>query len=460
MTAVPETDDGSRPAFPGTAVPPAEAPRPATAAGASPGSASAPAAAVPDSAWEAAFARRAHGGGGAITAILAQAGVTDMITFSGGFPAPETFPADEVATLTRRLVETEPGVALQYSPTEGLPSMRATVADRVAAVDGHRPADGELMITSGGIDALGLVSRTMLDAGDVALVEAPTYLGGIMAFRGFDAVVRAVPADSDGIDPDALAALLRASTAGGGRPPKLLYTIPDHQNPTGVTLAGDRRAAVVELCRAYGVLIVEDVAYRELGFPSPDAAWLPERSLLSHGPDVTVQIGTFSKTFCPGVRLGWAAGPASVVAKLAVAKQNSDQCAGALGQRLVEEHIRSGGLDRQIERSRALYARRATLMLGALERHLPDGVTWTRPRGGFFTWLDVSGVATASGSPIDTVELAATAAAAGVGFVPGAPFHLDESAGRHAIRLAYSRATDDGIEEGVRRLGDLVRAAH
>jgi 2-aminoadipate transaminase len=245
-----------------------------------------------------------------------------------------------------------------------------------------------------------------------------------------------VSLDDDGLDVDVLAARLAA-----GLRPKLLYTIPDHQNPAGVTLAHERRAALVELARRYGFLIVEDVAYRELRFDGTAPA-----SLWSLGPDVVVQAGTTSKTFFPGVRLGWAVGPADVVAQLASAKQNTDQCAGALGQRLFAEYAQRGWLDEQLERSRALYARRAERLLAALERSMPDGASWTRPQGGFFSWLTIPGAAT---------EVARRAADAGVAVVPGAPFYPD-ARGEANVRISYSMIADELIDVGVERLAALV----
>jgi 2-aminoadipate transaminase len=270
----------------------------------------------------------------------------------------------------------------------------------------------------------------------VVVVEGPTYLGAIMAFRGFQADVVAVPLDDEGLEVDALAQLLA-----DGLRPKLLYTIPDHQNPAGVTLAAERRAALVELARRYGFLLVEDVAYRELGFDGTALA-----SLWSLGPDVVVQAGTTSKTFFPGVRLGWAAGPSEVVTQLVSAKQNTDQCAGALGQRLFEEYARRGWLDEQLGRSRSLYARRAELLLAALERTMPAGVGWTRPRGGFFSWLTLPG---------DAAELARRAADDGVAVVPGALFYPD-GRGTANLRLSYSMVADELIGVGVERLAALV----
>lgn len=396
------------------------------------------AAAVPPSAWEAAFARRSRGSGGAITAILALAGAKDVIAFSGGFPAAETFPADLLTGLTSQLLAEDAAVALQYSPTEGLESVRDAVAQRLQAADGRRPADAELMITSGGIDGLELVCKSLLETGDVAVVEDPSYLGAIMAFRGFDAEVVGIPMDADGMDVEALGELLA-----GGLRPKVLYTIPEHQNPTGLALSLPRRETLLALCREHRILILEDVAYRELRFAGDR---LP--SLWSMAPDVVVQLGTFSKTFFPGVRLGWAAAPAPVIAHMVTAKQNTDQCAGALGQRLLEEYLRGGHLDRQLVDSRALYARRCALMMQALADHMPGDVTWTQPDGGFFTWVTL-------GEHVDTVQLAPRASAEKVAYVPGTPFRPGPG-GRNELRLAYSGVTDTDITEGVARLSALI----
>jgi len=392
--------------------------------------------------WTASFARRTQTlGGGEITAILSLAGATDVITFSGGFPDPATFPRDVLGEIAAKLIATDVAVALQYSPTEGLPGLRDYVAGRLASQQGQRPAAGELMITSGGIDCMELIAKSMVDTGDVVVVEAPTYLGAIMAFRGYEADLRGVPMDDDGMRVDVLADLLAT-----GLRPKVLYTIPDHQNPTGLSMAADRRAELVDLARRYHFLILEDVAYRELGFEdtAPPSLW-------SQAPDVVVQAGTFSKTFFPGVRLGWASGPSEIITQLVTAKQNSDQCSGALGQRMLEEYGRGGHLDRQLVQSRALYARRAALMNEALLAHMPGGTTWTSPRGGFFTWVTAP-------DGVDTVALSPAASARKVAYVPGQPFYPGQG-GATQMRLAYSRVSDELIDEGARRLGDLVRTA-
>jgi 2-aminoadipate transaminase len=392
--------------------------------------------------WTASFARRTQTlGGGEITAILALAGATDVITFSGGFPDPATFPREVLGEIARDLLAKDVAVALQYSQTEGLPGLRDYLTGRLETLQGLRPAPGELMVTSGGIDCMELLAKSMVDPGDAVVVEAPSYLGAIMAFRGYEADVRGVPMDADGMRTDILADLLAA-----GLRPKILYTIPDYQNPTGLSLGAQRRTELVELARRYRFLILEDVAYRELGFAdgAPPTLW-------SQAPDVVIQAGTFSKTFFPGVRLGWAAGPPEVIAQLVTAKQNSDQCSGALGQRMLEEYGRGGHLDRQLVHSRALYKRRAELMAQALATHMPEGTTWTTPGGGFFTWVTAP-------DGIDSVALSPAATARKVAYVPGRPFY-PAGGGASQLRLAYSRVADDLIDEGIRRLAGLFQTA-
>lgn len=392
--------------------------------------------------WEDLFAARTRGDvGEGLSSILALSTATDVISFSGGFPDPATFPGPVLAEIFERLIAAGDASAMQYAPTPGLPGPRAFIAERLERLEGRRPDEGEFLITSGTIEALELLSKTFLDPGDLVLVEGPTYLGAIMAFRSFQADVEGVPIDHEGLDIEAL-----ERRVAGGRVPKLLYTIPDHQNPAGVSLSAERRSALVDLARRYGFVVVEDVAYRELGFAGERLT-----SLWSLAPDVVVQAGTFSKTFFPGVRLGWAAGPAEVVANLVLAKQNTDQCAGALGQRLLEEYGRQGLLEEQNARARALYGRRCSILLEALETHMPEGLAWTRPRGGFFCWLTLP-------DGVDAVGLSQRAMAEGVAFVPGVPFFPDGQ-GRNNLRLAFSRIDDEVIPEGVRRLAALARRA-
>ena len=390
--------------------------------------------------WTSRMARRARDSGDPLGGILALANARGVLNFSGGFPDPSLFPTGDLAEITRRLLDDDPGVALQYAPSNGIESVRHAIIDWLADEQEHRAAEDELMVTSGGIDAVALIAKTMLEPGDVVLVEEPTYLGAVSGFATFEPLLRGVALDENGLDVGALGDLLATARV----PPKLLYTIPDHQNPSGRSLSEPRRRELVELCRRHGVLVVEDVAYRQLGFDGTAAP-----SLWSIGPDVVVQIGTFSKVFFPGVRLGWASGPAEIVAKLAVAKQNSDQCAGALGQRMLEEYLRGGLLDGHLLKARALYRDRAAAVDAALREHVAGFGEWTSPVGGFFTWVRLPG--------IDTTALAAKAAEHHVAYVPGAGFFAERADVEH-LRLSFSRIEVPEIEQGIAGLANAALA--
>lgn len=386
--------------------------------------------------WRGRFAARTAEEGGEVTAILSLAGSKDTIAFSGGFPAPETFPVAVLDGLVRELLASDPSGALQYTPTEGLESSRSAIAELLAATQGVRADPAGVLVTSGGIEALQLVTRVMVEPGDVVAVEAPTYLGALTVLSGGGADLRGVAMDEEGIRVDEAEAAFSAGA------PKLAYVIPDHQNPTGRTLTLERRRALVESCRRHGVLLVEDVTYRELGFSE---ATLP--SLWSLAPDVVLQIGTFSKILFPGVRLGWAVGPRPVLEAMATAKQSSDQCAGALGQRIMARFVSGGHFGPHLRAARSLYARRAARMQAALARHMPEGARWTRPSGGFFVWVSL-------GEGADSRALAAEARRLKVAYVPGAPFYAG-GGGVDELRLAYSGVCEEEIDEGVARLGRL-----
>jgi 2-aminoadipate transaminase len=388
--------------------------------------------------WGRLFAARTRGEvGEGIAAVLAYLGQPNLISFAGGFPDPLTFPRERAATLLTEFATTGESAAFQYTPTRGLVGLLEALAGRLEGEQGRRPADDELLVTSGAIEALELVGKSFLDRGDAVVVEGPTYLGAIMAFRSFEAELVTVPMDDAGLEVDDLERRLT-----DGLRPKLLYTIPDHQNPAGVSLARARREALVELAQHYGFLIVEDVAYRELSFEGDS-----EPSLWSLAPDVVVQAGTTSKTFFPGVRLGWAAGPPDLCAQLVAAKQNTDQCAGALGQRLFEEYVRRGWIDEQLAQSRSLYRQKSERMLAALERWMPSGTSWTRPRGGFFSWLKLP--------RDDAADVAKAAVEGGVATVPGSLFFAD-GRGEDHLRLSFSLVDEALIDRGIERLAAVV----
>jgi 2-aminoadipate transaminase len=383
------------------------------------------------------FARRAQHQNDELTTILAGA-PEGVLSLAGGFPNPATFPAELLDELTAQVLRDEPGVALQYAPCEGIPSVREYLIERQEQLHGRRPEREELIVTSGGMECIALACQSLIDPGDTVAVEAPTYLGALMAFERYEAAVEGIEMDEDGLVVEALEERLE-----GGLRPKLLYVIPEYQNPTGRTLPLARREALVELCRRFGVLILEDVAYREIWF---DGAAPP--SLWTLGPDVVVQAGTFSKIFCPGVRMGWAAGPREVIAQLAAAKQTTDQCSGGLGQKLVEAYGRAGHFERQIPASRELYASHWRALERGLRAHMPEGVTWSRPLGGFFSWITLP-------EGIDTIALRPLAVEAGVAYVPGAPF----GGAPNELRVAFSYLGEPELETAASRLASVVSSS-
>ena len=418
-----------------------DATRSGRAEAAAPASAPAPPSAPVPRGWAHLLARRARAGDSGELATILAGSPPGVLSMTGGFPNPATFPGGILDEIVARILRDDAALALQYGPVEGLRTFREYLAERQEALQGRRPDLPEILVTSGGMECIALVAQALVDPGDPVAVESPTYLGALMALARAEADVHAIPTDEHGLRVDALEDRL-----GAGLRPKFLYVIPDHQNPTGRTLPLDRRRALVELCRRHGVLVFEDIAYRELTF---DGGALP--SLWSLAPDVVVQAGTFSKVFCPGTRLGWAVGPEEVVAQLAAAKQTTDQCAASLTQRMVEAYGRAGHFEARLPQARALYASHWAAMAGAFDRHLPAGCAWTAPSGGFLTWLELP-------EHVDTLTLRPAALAAGVAYVPGAPFFAD-GGGRNALRLSFSHLDEPDLEEAVRRLGGVLRDA-
>jgi 2-aminoadipate transaminase len=388
--------------------------------------------------WTSRFAERARNRGGAELAAILSGPGPGVLAMTGGFPNIATFQTEVLGAIAARVIATDPGVALQYGPSAGLPSVRAYLRSRVATTQGVEPAEDELIVTSGGMECIDLLCRTMLEPGDGVAIEAPTYLGAILGFAAYEAKLTGIPMDEEGMLVDELVALFE-----GGYRPKFVYVIPEYQNPSGRTLSLARREALVAACRAFGVLIFEDVAYRELSFSGES---LP--SLWSLGPDVVLQAGTFSKVFSPGFRMGWALGPAELVAPLADAKQNTDQCAGALGQRMVEEYGRAGHFDAGVPRAQALYASHWAALSASLSAHMPTGVTWSEPTGGMFTWVTVP-------PEIDVREMRDAASAAGVAYVPGRAFYVGEE-GHNEMRLSFSHLSEPDLEEAGRRLAGVI----
>lgn len=383
------------------------------------------------------FARRAEGSvSSAVREILKVTERSEVISFAGGLPAVESFPLEALREASRRVLEGgDAESALQYATTEGYAPLREWIAARLSR-DGARIDPRQVLLTTGSQQALDLIGKALIDPGDRVLVETPTYLGALQAFRLYEPDFVSLPSDDQGLDPEALnEALLDGA--------KCLYTIPNFQNPTGRRLPLARRQALAALAERRGLTLVEDDPYGELDY---QGAHLP--SLLSLAPHNTLHLGSFSKVLSPGMRLGYVVGPVEVIDKLVQLKQASDLHTAGLTQRIVFEAVKDGLLERHLPQVRKLYAGRCAAMLDALARHMPQGVRWNRPEGGMFIWVELP-------AGVDASLLFERAIAEDVAFVPGAPFYANQ-AELNTLRLAFVTVDELRIEAGIARLGALL----
>ncbi len=363
----------------------------------------------------------------------------DMISFAGGLPAPECFPADQLAAAATRVLAANPAAALQYGPTEGYRPLRMWLAERMRHQRVPVPVE-QIVVTSGSQQGLDLQGKLLIDPGAPVAVEDPTYLGALQAWRPYRPRFVTLPIDADGLDVDGLARMLD-----GGERPRFLYVVSSFQNPTGTTLAPGRRQALIELAATYHLPIVEDDPYGELFYEGERAPLLAALDIALHGElRHVVYLSTFSKLLAPGLRVGWSVAPAGLARRLVEAKQGLDLHTGGLAQATIYEACRDGLLDHHIPRLRETYRARRDAMLRALRAHMPTAIHWTEPRGGMFLWLTF-------GTQIDASELLRGALEQQLAFVPGSAFYAN-GGGAHTLRLNFSHAAPERIEEGIRRL--------
>ncbi|WP_226485976.1 aminotransferase-like domain-containing protein [Streptomyces parvulus] len=386
-------------------------------------------------------ARARSTGGSPVRDILAVTARPEVINFAGGLPAPELFDAEGIAAAYRDVLAETPARALQYSTTEGEPVLRAALADRTSA-RGLATGPDDVLVTTGSQQGLSLLATALLEPGDTVLVESPCYLAALQAFAFAGARVVAVPGDEDGIDPGALEELVVRER------PKLLYTVPTFQNPTGRTMPAARRAAVAEIAGRCGLWIVEDDPYGELRFEGGRVPWIASRD---GARDRTVLLGSFSKVMAPGLRLGWLRAPAGLVRACAVAKQAADLHTPTVNQLAAARYLADRDLDAHVARVAAAYGVRRDAMLTGLADALPAGSRWTRPEGGMFLWARLP-------EGYDTTALLPEVVRHDVAYVPGAPFHAG-TPDRATLRLCFVTQTPDEIAEGLRRLGAGLRGA-
>ncbi|MET7292461.1 PLP-dependent aminotransferase family protein [Streptomyces griseoloalbus] len=378
-------------------------------------------------------------GGSPVRDILAVTARPEVINFAGGLPAPELFDADGIAAAYRAVLAEAPAQALQYSTTEGEPALRAALAARASA-RGLDTAPDDLLVTTGSQQALSLLATALLEPGDTVLVESPCYLAALQAFGLAGARVVAVPGDEHGLDPEALEELVLRER------PKLLYTVPTFQNPTGRTLPAARRAAVAEVAARCGLWIVEDDPYGELRFEGERMPWIAAQP---GAEDRTVLLGSFSKVMAPGLRLGWLRAPEELRRACVVAKQAADLHTPTLNQLAAARYLTDRNLDAHVTRVAGAYGARRDAMLAGLTDALPAGSTWTRPEGGMFLWARLP-------EGHDTTALLPEVVRHDVAYVPGAPFYAGEP-DRATLRLCFVTQTPEEIAEGLRRLGEALR---
>jgi len=366
----------------------------------------------------------------------------EVISLAGGLPDTSTFPPQSFAAQMTRIAQESAAEALQYGPTEGFEETKDCILE-VMGGEGMLPYPDDIIVTTGGQQAIDLVCKTLIDPGDVVICEAPSYPGALSVFSSYQADVVQVECDEDGMQVEVLERLL-AELREQGRRPKFIYSVPSFQNPAGVTMSLQRRQRLVELARAQELLVVEDNPYGLLrygGEPMPPLYQLD-------GGDFVIYIGTFSKILSPGIRLGWAVAPPPVMEKIVLGKQAADLCTSTLTQYFVREYFAERRWQRYIDDLVELYRGRRDTMVEALRTYFPAEATWTEPEGGLFIWATLPDY-------IDTSDLLAKALRADVAFVPGAAAYLD-GRGRHSMRLNFSGVGDEEIREGVRRIGKVI----
>jgi len=376
-----------------------------------------------------------------VRALFAVASRPEVVSLAGGMPNLAALPLDSLAVEVARLVTEDGLTALQYGSAHGVPVLREQICD-VMALEGVHGHPDDIVVTVGSQMALDLVTRIFCDPGDIVLAEGPSYVGALGTFASYQADVVHVAMDADGLQPRALREAIAVAERAGRRV-TFLYTVPNFQNPAGVTLATSRRAEIVDICARHDVLIVEDNPYGLLGF---DGQVYP--ALRSMDADNVIYLGSFSKTFASGLRVGWALAPHAVREKLVLAAESAALCAPTLNQLVVSRYLATHDWQGQIKSFQSLYRERRDAMLTALEQHMPAGCSWTRPEGGFFVWLTVP-------DGVDTKAMQPRAVTERVAYVPGTGFYAD-GFGSQQMRLSFCYPTPERITEGVRRLAGVL----
>jgi len=368
-----------------------------------------------------------------------------VISLAGGIPDPSLFPIDDLTKITQEIIINQGQTALQYAPTKGVTIFRETLVDFIRRMRGIRVPNPEcIVVTAGSQQALDIIGRVFINPGDVVLVELPSYLAAINAFRVYNPLFVGIPMDENGLRTDILEEKLKI-LKNEGKNIKFLYTVPTAHNPTGLTMSIDRRKHLIELANKYDFLIVEDDVYGSLIFENVDVT--PIKALDKNGR--VIYVSSFSKILAPGLRLGYVVAEEPITDIFEKAKQSLDLHASTLSQFIAMEAIRRGVIEKNLPRIRSEYRKKRDIMLDALEENFPKGCSWSRPIGGMFIFIWLP-------EQIKTHELLSKAIERGVVYVPGRPFFVD-STGENTMRLSYSYPSEENIRKGVGILGSLIK---
>ncbi len=363
----------------------------------------------------------------------------EVISFAGGLPAPELFPIEEMKRVSLKILEESGQQALQYSPTEGFPPLRQKIAKRMEKLGVGTYSDN-ILITNGSQQGLDFSGKIFLDAEDVVIVESPSYLGAINAFRAYQCKFVEIPTDDNGMIMEELEKVLNTT-----KNVKMIYVIPDFQNPSGRTWSLERRTKLIELANKFDLPIVEDNPYGELRF---EGERIPSIKSLDREGRV-IFLGTFSKTFCPGLRIGWVCASDEILNKYILVKQGADLQSNSMSQRELNEFLEIYDLDGHIEKIKRLYKERRDLMINAIKEYFPSEVKYTYPQGGLFTWAVLP-------EHINARELMVKALERNVAFVPGGAF-FPNGGNENTMRINYSNMPGDRIVEGIKVLGEVIK---
>ena len=369
--------------------------------------------------------------------IFKKVDLNSIYSFAGGYPSAETFPMEEIRNTMSEVIDKYQGKAFQYGATQGVMELREALAERYGV-----PVE-RVQITSSSQQGIDVCTRVLVNPGDVILTSSPSYLGALQSFCSYRADIRGVTHSEDIDTYRASWEKVISEALSEGKNIKFLYMIPDFQNPSGESLTLEERVMLVELARKYGFLIVEDSPYREVRYDGE-----PVPTMYSLDPDRVIHLGSFSKIFAPGFRLGWALAHPDILDKIYVCKQSLDLCPPIFDQYVAAEFLRSGRLDANLKKTIALYKSKRDLLLGLLEEHMPEGVRWTRPEGGLFLFLTMP-------EGFDAVKFYDKALDAGVAYVAGEFFHPDRS-GKNTMRLNFSFMSPERITEGIKLLASLL----